>query len=302
MHVTSLAALINDIAPAGAAGWVAMSVIGLGLLLVLAAMLRADRTIANVTLALITLAAFTVALTATLRPPDPGVATASRGEAGPTAMSLPALACVDDLAGDAVLTVCERALFASADTVAAAVSYAGTMISRLAAQGSPGKDAGAELASLRRAVERDRYGLMAQVLTSRNNCSPSACAAFATLKDASRITANMERRKFDEAVTRYAALWGGDGLAASHTPAAPVAVGALPENVPTGRPSTIDFPTSDSIPPVTIMTEPAPPARPATAATKTAEPAKRPTPRPRAAAPAAQQGQAGPVQLAPVAH
>ena len=78
--------------------------------------------------------------------------------------SLPALSCVDDLAGESVETACEGALFASPDSVAAAVSYAASQVSSLTAFGdvsAANKVMTPELQALRRAVERDRYGLVA---------------------------------------------------------------------------------------------------------------------------------------------
>ena len=47
--------------------------------------------------------------------------------------SLPALSCIDDLAGETVLAACEKALFGSAESAAAAVSYAASRITRLTA-------------------------------------------------------------------------------------------------------------------------------------------------------------------------
>ena len=82
-------------------------------------------------------------------------------------VALPALSCVDDLAGDTVLTACEKALFGSAESAAAAVSYAASQITRLTALGdvaTANKSMTPELQALRRAVEHDRYGLMAYVL------------------------------------------------------------------------------------------------------------------------------------------
>ncbi len=309
--MTTLISVIQDIGAAGAIGWVFVSIIGLGLLILLAAIFRADRTVANLTLSVITLAAFTLALTTAFRSSDPRTLTFDeQSERRGTALALPALACVDDLAGEPVLSVCERALFASADTAAASVSYAGDMISRLVSHGDvtvASKDKSVELNALRRAVERDRYGLIAQVLMSRHNCSPSACGVFSSLNDPSHITANMQRRKYDETVGRYAASWRNgttQALPVATTPSSDV--GVLPDNLPpsapTGRPSTIDFPTADSIPPVTIMTtEPAAPQPPAAkSAVKAAEPAKRPLPKPKAApSSAAPAPSSAPVQLAP---
>ena len=91
---------------------------------------------------------------------------------------LPQLSCIDELAGDAVLDACEKALFGSAESVAAAVAYAASQITLLTSLGdvaTANKGAGSDLLALRRAVERDRYGLMAYVLTARDHCTPSAC-------------------------------------------------------------------------------------------------------------------------------
>ena len=74
-----------------------------------------------------------------------------------------------------------KALFGSAESAAAALSYAASQITRLTAFGdvaAANKNLTPELQTLRRAVERDRYGLMAYVLLARDHCTPSHCAAF----------------------------------------------------------------------------------------------------------------------------
>ena len=56
------------------------------------------------------------------------------------------------------------------------MSYAASQITRLTALGDVAAANGSmtpELQALRRAVERDRYGLMAQVLLARDHCTPS---------------------------------------------------------------------------------------------------------------------------------
>ena len=64
-----------------------------------------------------------------------------------------------------------------------------------------------ELQALRRAVERDRYGLMAQVLLARDHCTPTECAAFRSLTDSRQIAANMDEHTYDGLVARYAPSW-----------------------------------------------------------------------------------------------
>jgi hypothetical protein len=102
-----------------------------------------------------------------------------------------------------------------------------------------------ELRALRRTIERDRYGLMAQVLAARDRCTPTQCAAFRSLTDSRQIVANMEGHTYDALVTRYASSWN----------AAPaVAPVAMLSSMPTGRPTNAEFPTAASTPPVSIMT------------------------------------------------
>src|SRR5580698_5408381 len=90
--------------------WLTLAAAGFFAIIVLITLLRAEKSVANGALTIITLLAVGVALAATTRgfgSGDSG-ATASRFPSAATA-SLPALACVDDLAGDAVLTACEKA-------------------------------------------------------------------------------------------------------------------------------------------------------------------------------------------------
>ena len=149
-------------------------------IIVLITLLRSERSVANGVLALITLLAVGVAGAVTFR----GFGTANvvqSAEARPVQTAtapLPQLSCIDELAGDAVLAACEKALFGSAESVAAAVAYAASQITLLTSLGdvaTANKGAGSDLLALRRAVERDRYGLMAYVLTARDRCTPSAC-------------------------------------------------------------------------------------------------------------------------------
>jgi hypothetical protein len=165
--------------------------------------------------------------------------------------SLPALACVDDLAGDLVLAACEKALFGSPEAAAAALSYAARQITRLTGFGdvaAANKNMTPELEALRRAVEHDRYGLMAEVLVVREHCTPTDCAAFRSLTDSRRVSANISERTYESLVGRYSLAW--------NAPAAPLVppVAALIPGAPTGRPTNAEFPSAASTPPVSIMT------------------------------------------------
>lgn len=242
-------------------------------LALLVALFRAEKSIANGALAVIALLALTVAVAASLRGPGGGEKPVADAKPAPAqgAVTLPALACLDGLAGESVEAACEKALFASAESAAAAVSYTAAQVSRLAAHGdvaTANRVMTPELATLRRVVERDRYGLVAQVLLTREQCSPTACDAFRSLSDRKQVAANMAERAYDGHVGRHAANWGA--LPQMATAPAP-AVAGLPVTAPTGRPTNADFPTAASIPPVNIMgNEPpaqaAPPPAPARAA------------------------------------
>ena len=283
-------------------------------IIVLITLLRSERSVANGVLALITLLAVGVAGAVTFRGfGTSNVIQATEARAVQTATApLPQLSCIDELAGDAVLAACEKALFGSAESVAAAVTYAASQITLLTSLGdvaTANKGAGSDLLALRRAVERDRYGLMAYVLTARDRCTPSACRAFRSLTETRQIAANMEERAYESLIMRYAASW-------SSPQAATGMIAALPPSLPTGKPTNAEFPTSASTPAVSIMTPepplgaapkpssataaaPASPAAPrAAAATPPASPpaqaaAKKPPPAPKRPSGAA------PVQLAP---
>ena len=91
---------------------------------------------------------------------------------------------------------------------------------------------------------------MAYVLTARDHCTPSDCAAFRALTDRRQIVANMDERIYDGLITRYSPSWnapaaGGGGSSGR---------GACAPSMPTGKPTNADFPTAASTPPVNIMT------------------------------------------------
>ncbi|MGP9811164.1 hypothetical protein ACTZWT_06575 [Rhodopseudomonas sp. NSM] len=241
----------------------AVTALAIFTLVLLVALLRADKSAANGVLGFITLLAVGIAGFASWRLFVDGAGPSLRSaDAGRSIHAIPALACVDDLAGDAVQAACERVLFGGPETVAAAVSYASSRLANLTAHGdvaSANRRMTPELDRLRSAIERDRYGLIAYVLTSQERCVPEQCAAFQSLTDHSRISANMNEHVYETSVTRAAPSWGAaSGPLAG---AAPVPGGVLgAAEAPSGKPVNIDFATSSSIPPISIMTEPAPAA------------------------------------------
>jgi hypothetical protein len=237
--------------------WATIAAAGFFALIVLITLLRAEKSVANGALTIITLLAIGIAAATTIRGYGPtGRVMASEVRSvsapGPT---LPALSCVDGIASDAVLAACEKALFGSPESTAAAVSYAAGQIARLTALGDVNaaeRGMTPELRALRRTIERDRYGLMAQVFAARDRCTTTQCAAFRSLTDSRQIVVNMEEHLFDSLVTRYASSW--------NAPPASAPVAALLPSMPTGRPTNADFPTAASTPAVSIMTpEPAAP-------------------------------------------
>lgn len=264
--------------------WLTLAAAGFFGIIVLITLLRAEKSVANGALTVVTLLAIGVAVAATIRGfgPDGQAASAQARSVQPANPTPPALACIDDLAGDAVLNACEKTLFGSAESAAAAVAYAAAQISRLTAFGdlaTAERSTTTELQALRRAVERDRYGLMAYVLMARDHCTPAACPAFRSLADNHQVASNMDDRVYENLITRYAPSWNAPA------PAAAGLVAALPPTMPTGKPTNAEFPSAASTPPVNIMTpEPAASApRPPAAATAAPPPA----PRPVAAAPPA---------------
>src|SRR5262245_33391352 len=161
--------------------WITLAAAGFFALVLLVTLIRAERSVANGALTVITLLAIGIAVAATVRRFDPLERSAdalldARSAVQPVA-SAPALSCLDGLAGEAVETPCERALFASADVAAAAVSYTAAQISKLAPSDDPAAQT-PEQQALRRTLERDRYGLVAQVLTARNHCTETDCQAL----------------------------------------------------------------------------------------------------------------------------
>jgi hypothetical protein len=190
-----------------------------------------------------------------------------------------ALGCLDGGAGEVVANACEKAVFADAQTAAAAVAFTAARLALLrdAYALEQHGDAGiAEIfAPARRAIELDRYGVAAHVLSNGDGCTLDRCPAFAWVNDSGVLKANMKVHAFETYVDRYSVNWGKPAAAApapeapapsaAATPESPTQapVAALNQSAPAlGRPvdPKWDFPSSASIPPVSIMNPE--PARP----------------------------------------
>ena len=216
-----------------------------------------------------------------------------------------ALACLDALAGDAVENSCEKALFATPEATASAVSYVAAQLSLLLAAGNERARRGDQstLANLRRSVELDRFGIVAHVLAVRDGCTPAQCDAFALMHDASRVSLNMAGHTYDAIINRHMARWpsvdrpvaGNAPPAVAEAPTgAPVAGAKLPDN--------LFLPSSSSIPAVSIMnTEPSSPPETTTSGETPRSTARRKPPQAQARAPAKNPSAVppAPLQLAP---
>jgi hypothetical protein len=150
-----------------------------------------------------------------------------------------AIACLEATNTETVEGSCERAVFASPETVAAATAYIGARISLLAdAHEYVKRDQGYEtqISGLRRTVAADRYGLSSQVLSVRDGCTADACDAFGLVYDDKKLKANLRDRLFDVTVGRYAVNW-------------PLRTRSTTSSQPSPGAS-VSFPSMQSMPPV----------------------------------------------------
>src|SRR5499426_796961 len=211
--------------------WVTLAAAGFFAVVMLITLVRAEKSVANGALTVITLLAVGVAVAATIRGFGLPGSPANSGVQPQAMASTPALSCIDDLAGETVLTACEKTLFGSADSTAAAISYAASQITRLTALGdvaTVNRNLTPEVEALRRAIERDRYGLMAYVLVARDHCTPQACPAFRSLTNSRQIMTNMDDRVYEGLVLRYSGSWGAPPMTPATAAVPSAALAALP--------------------------------------------------------------------------
>lgn len=206
-----------------------------------------------------------------------------------------ALACLER-AETTVESGCERTLFAAPEMLAAAQLYTGARLDALIAAtkyaGPRTQEFDLAAASLRRSLQADPFGLTARALAARDNCGPQRCEGAALFQDAGRIRENVVRKAFEANVARHAGDWRhavsipADSARAPLPALPPDTTGstlAAPTDAP-GKPVSekYSFPSSSSIPPVSIMNdEPAerapPPAASAAPKEKPPQPAASPT-------------------------
>jgi hypothetical protein len=157
------------------------------------------------------------------------------------------LACLDTVAGEVLQPSCEKALFSNAEATAAALSYVATQLSLLEIAKRL-QVSGDLLADVRRAVEIDRFGLVAQVLAASYGCSPQACEWLGLLEDSRRVRANLVEGLFAAHAKKYV-------LEPATSTAAVQTVQTPPPSVPVAKPSSgLYLPSAASIPPISIMT------------------------------------------------
>jgi hypothetical protein len=166
------------------------------------------------------------------------------------------LSCLDAAGGDLVHEACERLLFASPEQVATALNYVAARLDVLRdiAELPDHDEKGFETlrGPIVRSLEADRFGLVAQVLMARDDCKPASCYAFDFLKRHDQLVANMNEGAYDARVTRFAVVWNDKpGMPSAPALAAQAAAPSPPS--PPHTPVNIDFPTADSIPAVSIM-------------------------------------------------
>jgi len=175
------------------------------------------------------------------------------------------LGCLEPGLGDAVDNACEKEIFGSPEAVGAATALVAarwTLLGRAVDYGKrdPGFDA--RLDHLRRSLQADRYGLLAQVLVTREGCTATRCDGLDRLSDPSRVRANLADRTFENIVARNAMAWANR----AHPPLAATT---------TAPGANVSFPSAASIPPVSIMSTEPGAAAPAAAAPT---PARKPPP------------------------
>jgi hypothetical protein len=203
-----------------------------------------------------------------------------------------ALSCLSGTADEAIETSCEKALFATPEAAAAAVAYVAAQVSVLADgadyERRSARSYESTLAGVRLPVETDRFGIVAHVLATRDGCTVERCDAFALLRDRSRVSDNLIGHRYEFLVARHAADWGAAtssapiaDAGANSPPAAPLTPPPLASAAASQTTKkNLYFPSSTSIPPVSIMA-PEPtgpqPAEPSDAAVKPPLPPPPPT-------------------------
>jgi hypothetical protein len=205
------------------------------------------------------------------------------------------LACLDGGSSEAVESGCERALFAGPEGLAAAATYSSARLALLsdglnfASKRDPGYESTFD--DLRRALEQDRFGVVANVLMVNNGCTADRCDALVVLRDASRVRTNLRNKTFDSLVTRYSATW----QTAAQRNGTTMTSGAPPQSAAASALTSVAPAEPAASPPAPVVAEPTPPAPPVPVAAAPSPPRRPAPPRPAQTRPA--QAQPSSVQL-----
>jgi hypothetical protein len=168
-----------------------------------------------------------------------------------------ALGCLGGMAGEQVEAACERAVFATPDSVASAVNYVAAQVALLSealdAERRNNADYDTLITPLLHGLEADRYGIVAHVMLQRENCAADQCDDLVLFRDPNRVRANLQEKPFNAFVSKYAPSWATMrlGPVADFSRALPATVPGGPTGVPVS--SKYEFPSSSSIPPVNMM-------------------------------------------------
>jgi hypothetical protein len=155
------------------------------------------------------------------------------------------LGCLEAGLSKAVEGACESALFAGSGMVTSALAYVSAQLSLLADAINYVNEADptylAAVAGLRRSIETDRFGFVAQVLTTTDGCTIEQCSPLALLTDPTHVKSNIEKGTFNGLAAKYASGWArsGNGTTAE----------------PSGRTSAL--PTSSVVTPLRLPRRPA---------------------------------------------
>ena len=167
-----------------------------------------------------------------------------------------ALTCLDSVANILVEAACEKALFATPEAVSAALAYVEARYLLLVASAAVAtRDPSYQptVERLRRGIEEDRFGVVAQVFSTRG-CNAPDCTDFAVLRDSRRIVANMKSGTFATLVEAHALAWNSGAAASAFAATPPISSSGM-ATPPSGL---------ALLPPVTPEIGPAMPAAPAT--------------------------------------
>lgn len=196
-----------------------------------------------------------------------------------------ALACLEADNHEAVQEACEKALFANAQSVAAAASYVANKLKLLnevmAFSSRNGGSVDEMVANMRQSLEEDHYGIVAHVLEKREGCTADQCDMIDLFSNAERINANLKDHAFETVLARYLPRWGVANGAVTGSSEGGPALANAPQR------SWLDsLPSAASIPPVSIMNNEPGIAGQNGVSSDAKPPVQPPAPKPAAAAPA----------------